>query len=55
MKPRAGGRLPGTLPQVGEAVPIHRAAQPVEIAPVYVALASSAAATASHKSFFQLD
>ena len=37
----SGGRLPGTLPEFGETVPYHRAGQPVEIAPVYVALASS--------------
>ncbi len=36
----SGGRLPGTLPEFGETVPYHRAGQPVEIAPVYVALAS---------------
>jgi NAD(P)-dependent dehydrogenase (short-subunit alcohol dehydrogenase family) len=37
----SGGRLPGTVPEFGETVPYHRAGQPVEIAPVYVALASS--------------
>ena len=36
----SGGRLPGTLSEFGETVPYHRAGQPVEIAPVYVALAS---------------
>ncbi|MBV8531514.1 MAG: SDR family oxidoreductase [Candidatus Eremiobacteraeota bacterium] len=36
-----GGRLPGTVPEFGETVPYHRAGQPVEIAPVYVALASA--------------
>ncbi|MBV9027985.1 MAG: SDR family oxidoreductase [Candidatus Eremiobacteraeota bacterium] len=36
----SGGRLPGTLPEFGETVPYHRAGQPVEIAPVYVALAA---------------
>lgn len=35
-----GGRLPGTIAEFGETVPYHRAGQPVEIAPVYVALAS---------------
>lgn len=37
----SGGRLPGTVPQFGETVPYHRAGQPVEIAAVYVALASA--------------
>jgi NAD(P)-dependent dehydrogenase (short-subunit alcohol dehydrogenase family) len=37
----SGGRLPGTIAEFGETVPYHRAGQPVEIAPVYVALASS--------------
>ncbi|MBV8489953.1 MAG: SDR family oxidoreductase [Candidatus Eremiobacteraeota bacterium] len=37
----SGGRLPGTLAEFGETVPYHRAGQPVEIAPVYVALASA--------------
>ena len=36
----SGGRLPGTLSEFGETVPYHRAGQPVEIAPVYVALAA---------------
>lgn len=36
----SGGRLPGTVSEFGETVPYHRAGQPVEIAPVYVALAS---------------
>lgn len=36
-----GGRLPGTVSEFGETVPYHRAGQPVEIAPVYVALASA--------------
>jgi NAD(P)-dependent dehydrogenase (short-subunit alcohol dehydrogenase family) len=35
----SGGRLPGTIAEFGETVPYHRAGQPVEIAPVYVALA----------------
>jgi NAD(P)-dependent dehydrogenase (short-subunit alcohol dehydrogenase family) len=37
----SGGRLPGTVSEFGETVPYHRAGQPVEIAPVYVALASA--------------
>ncbi len=37
----SGGRLPGTVAEFGETVPYHRAGQPVEIAPVYVALASA--------------
>jgi NAD(P)-dependent dehydrogenase (short-subunit alcohol dehydrogenase family) len=37
----SGGRLPGTIAEFGETVPYHRAGQPVESAPVYVALASS--------------
>ncbi len=36
-----GGRLPGTIAQFGETVPYHRAGQPVEIAPLYVALGSN--------------
>ncbi|MBV8333279.1 MAG: SDR family oxidoreductase [Candidatus Eremiobacteraeota bacterium] len=36
----SGGRLPGTLAEFGETVPLHRAGQPVEIAPAYVALAA---------------
>jgi NAD(P)-dependent dehydrogenase (short-subunit alcohol dehydrogenase family) len=36
----SGGRLPGTVSEFGETVPYHRAGQPVEIAPVYVTLAS---------------
>jgi NAD(P)-dependent dehydrogenase (short-subunit alcohol dehydrogenase family) len=37
----SGGRLPGSLAEFGETVPYNRAGQPVEIAPVYVALASA--------------
>ena len=47
----SGGRLPGTLPEFGETVPYHRAGQPVEIAPVYVALASAEMSFASGQTY----
>ncbi|MBV8116893.1 MAG: SDR family oxidoreductase [Candidatus Eremiobacteraeota bacterium] len=47
----SGGRLPGTLAQFGGTVPYHRAGQPVEIAPVFVALASADMSFASGQTY----
>ncbi len=47
----SGGRLPGSIGEFGETVPYHRAGQPVEMAPVYVTLASNDMSYASGQVF----
>lgn len=47
----SGGTLPGQLPKFGETVPYKRAGQPVEIAPVYVALAAGDMSFASGQTY----